>query len=188
MHIDVLVRCVCLALGLSLAAGTVHAAPVTWFLQGVTLADGATATGSYVFDADLVQFSAINVSVMGGTEYPGTTIYDELNPGKPAHAFRVAFLTDPPAIGDSSVQIRLDGSMTNTGGTIPITITAGPNIFQNSSMQARCDNAACSTYTSPFNLITAGSVTTVPIPSAILLFGSGLAGLVGWRWKRGKQA
>jgi len=50
------------------------AGPITWTLQGVTFADGGTASGSFVFDATADVYSSINItttvgSVLGGSTY-----------------------------------------------------------------------------------------------------------------------
>ena len=46
------------------------AIPITWNLQNVTFNDGNTATGSYVYDADINQYSSINITTSAGNSSP----------------------------------------------------------------------------------------------------------------------
>ena len=47
---------------------SIHAAPVTWVLEDVIFDDGAIATGSFVFDADINTVLDFDISVSGGDE------------------------------------------------------------------------------------------------------------------------
>ncbi|MEP7354005.1 MAG: hypothetical protein ABI824_12310, partial [Acidobacteriota bacterium] len=57
---------------MTLGSPTVGAAPITWYLQGVTFADGGTASGSFVYDATTNVYSGVNVSVTATSSYPAT--------------------------------------------------------------------------------------------------------------------
>src|SRR5258708_4587415 len=48
-----------------------QATPILWTLGGVVMADGATAFGSFVYDADTNLFSQIDVTTAGGSVFPG---------------------------------------------------------------------------------------------------------------------
>jgi hypothetical protein len=50
-----------------LTAQTASAVPIQWTLDGVTFIDGGTASGSFVFDADLSIYSSINTSTTAGS-------------------------------------------------------------------------------------------------------------------------
>jgi hypothetical protein len=76
-----LLRSGCLVAGLALLLGAVDAAasPELWTLQGVLMSDGSVATGSFIFDADTVQYSSVNVSVTLGIDHPAAT-FNSLSP------------------------------------------------------------------------------------------------------------
>lgn len=59
------------ALSLIAIGGLAHASPILWTLSGVTMVDGATAAGSFVYDADSNVFSQINVTTAGGSIFAG---------------------------------------------------------------------------------------------------------------------
>lgn len=68
--------------------------------------------------------------------------------------------------GNYRLSLALGSDMDNNGGTIPILLGSSENL---------CGNSGCST---DVRLITSGSVSAVPVPAAVWLFGSGLIGLV----------
>src|SRR5262245_61418058 len=56
----------CVAVLVLALAGAASALPVTWTLQGITLDDGSTASGSFVADAgNITGFSSIRLSSLG---------------------------------------------------------------------------------------------------------------------------
>ncbi len=56
-----------LALLLVLLSPAVHAAPVTWYLNGVTFADGSRAVGSFVYDTVTGNYTSIDITITPGT-------------------------------------------------------------------------------------------------------------------------
>ena len=50
-----------------LFGGVLSAAPVTWFLSGVTLSDGGRAFGSFTFDATTTTYTNVNIMTTPGT-------------------------------------------------------------------------------------------------------------------------
>lgn len=158
-----------------------HAALVTWYLDGVTFNTATTANGSFDFDVDANAYSNININV---TKDGNTNMYVVLNPGtgSNAHAMNTVTQLQPDQTGLPHLKLLFDSPLTNAGGSI--NITAGI-----SSYQGFCQQAGCSTFHSPFDDVTAGQVTTtspVPLPPAMLLFGSGLIALIGLNRKRKK--
>ena len=45
----------------------IHAAPVTWYLNGVTFSDGSRAVGSFVYDTVTGLYTSIDITTTPGT-------------------------------------------------------------------------------------------------------------------------
>ena len=56
------------------AAGPVHAAPITWYLQDVTFSNGTFAAGSFDYDATTNTYSNIDITTYSSPSL-GTTDY-----------------------------------------------------------------------------------------------------------------
>ena len=156
-----------------------HAAVVTWQLVSVTFDDGGVANGSFDYDADTDTFSAINIDTSGGTnpDFLNTPSYGIWG-GDPFTTLPQVFetlqtswpdLTD--LTGAFAMGFIFGSPLTNAGGTIPMGI--------NNSGEVICSEATCDAGITKFRVITGGSVSTVPVPAAAWLFGSGLIGLIG---------
>jgi hypothetical protein len=153
---------------LLLLAGTAQAIPVTWTLDAV-FEDGGTATGTFVYDAATNGYTGINLSstdyLDGEFQYGGEFYYVG---GSPPTSSRL------DAGGDSrqtdnvaGLILNWNGNLTNTGGTYGL-------IVPSSEMYG---------FYPAFRVVTSGTVSAVPIPAAVWLFGSALAGL-GWMRRR----
>jgi len=130
------------------------AAPVTWYLQGVTFVDGGTATGSFVYDANTNTYSSINITTTSGATLQGFTyaFYDPTF----SDATIVDFVTsnNPNKTGTSYLELDFTPPLTNAGGTIPL---------NNASVEFTCINAACNPPgAGPSRVLASGSVTTTP--------------------------
>jgi len=152
-----------------LAASQAQATPVTWFLVDWEFEEGSTASGSFVYDADLDSTTGIAItSEIGPTAFAFA--------GVDASNDFLAFVTGDPATTDLTGTFALIGdlavAMTNAGGTIDLVV--GNNI---NSSQLTCTGPNCSASVSPIYLVS-GSITTVPEPSTALLVGSAL-GVLG---------
>jgi len=151
-------------------------------LDGVTFADDYTAEGSFVFDADLGGFNAGVYSDISITSYSanGTRFADQLGTGGLHAADRVAFSNNV----DYFFGLVFESGLTNAGGSVELVPDIG-----NATNSV---DGGCSTFIgcaapdiNNFRLITGGRViaNVVPIPAAVWLFGSALAGL-GWMRRR----
>ena len=159
-----------------------HAAVVTWQLVSVTFEDGGVATGSFDYDADTDTFSAINIDTSGGTnpDFLNTPSYGIWG-GDPFTTLPQAFVTIqsswpdyPDETGIFVMGLILGSPLTNAGGTITV-------VYHPSSVEVICAGpTGCNEGNiAAIRRITGGSVSTVPIPAAAWLFGSGLIGLIG---------
>ena len=207
---------------------TAFSAPVTWYLQNVAFDDGATASGSFVYDADTGNYSNVQstttdsgssdssasfqwddldqrwqevnpaVNGLNGWYYGDATINLEGWSYREWNSNDFPFPTDASNLGihasyacDSFYFIGCDEvsgvpvllmnfatDLTNAGGTIAIDSMAE---MRCSFGWGSCDAPAFSGSRSSIS----GVITTVPIPAAVWLFGSALAGL---GWIRRKQA
>ena len=162
-----------------------HAIPVQWELVDVAFDDGATATGSFIFDADLGlggEYSNISVTTAGGTVFPGN-FYDVAITGVTNNT--ILSLSELERTDyNNTVSTRLFFGtvqagipLTNAGGTVPLLLV--------NTVEDVCNNAACNSRRIPRRGAVSGEVigTAVPVPAAMWLFASAL-GLLGWSKRR----
>jgi len=157
----------------------VQAAPVTWTFENVVFVDGGSAAGSFVYDVATDIFSDIDITTTAGSILSDAT-YGISNPyvssgttvayGKTLAQFVSA---EGDLTGTQSILLNIGGLLTNQGGSIYIT----------DSVEVACTNSNCVTYAAP-RIMASGYITAVPVPAAVWLFGSALAGL---GWMRRKQ-
>jgi hypothetical protein len=147
-----------LALLAFLLSPTMHAAPVTWYLNGVTFSDGSRAVGSFVYDTVTGLYTSIDITTTPGTGSSAATAlvtgnhYTVQSPiARPAV---IVFWTTPnPVTGLSGMlQWGFQGTLSTGGGTIPLDL---------GSYQGVCLNATCQ-YATAESIISviAGSVTS----------------------------
>ena len=70
-------RLLFLALVIILLSPAVHAAPVTWFLNGVTFSDGSRAVGSFVYDTVTGLYTSIDITTTPGTARSASALVTE---------------------------------------------------------------------------------------------------------------
>jgi hypothetical protein len=178
---------------LSVLATPAAATLLTWNLSGVTLEDGGTVTGSFVYDtANYSPLDSWNIAAAsaGGT-YAFT--FDPSNSGS-AHLATVdgqvvnVNTPQPPAgtvNGEVAKTYGLEiyfnySASLATPGVIPLAVQKG--FFQvNSYEWIEIIHDWSQTSVDYKGLIVAGELTTVPLPPSALLLGSGLMALAGWR-------
>lgn len=164
-----------LALGGLLAGGALLAvpaaavaAPVTWTVPPTVLPDGATVSGTFVYDTATATIS--NVNITQTVLRPGTYTFNANFPSP----YRGGQRTASVAVGDETWYIDTTGILAN-GGTYNATrIGTGNCIFEAGGV---CSNAFIAN--SQLNVpITGVPVSLVPTLSewAMILFGVLLAG------------
>ena len=169
-----------LSISLMLIAGFASAAPVDWTLNFTEFEDSQTAAaGTFTFDAATGVYSNIDIVIC----QDGCRISYGLDTqvGLASGAGLVGFSTTAPSV---FLGLVFESDLTDAGGNINLVINSGD---WGASLFGSCaNNPACpspdpdpSTFTSAIN----GSVSAVPVPAAVWLFGSGL-GLLGWIRRR----
>ena len=188
------------AMALLLLAVAGRASPVTWILNGVTLSDGGTASGTFTFDPDARTACGSNSSPCGvynhvqilttnGTSRTGVTYSFVCEQdvaactGISPDSTEVMFLSSNSAnqAGNPALALFFTGTgalpprgLTDAGGTLDLSNTSGS---VGSVDEGTCINASCSQPGSPIRFSTAGSVTAVPEPAASLLWIAGLGAI-----------
>ena len=180
------------------------AAPVTWVLDGVTFASSevqgpgpydGVATGSFTYDADTNIYSDVSITTTGsgiwgtdncgdsalcGTYIRATDLYAPLT----ATSLQITPTASDPidSTGYYGISLQFVSALTNAGGTVQL-FTAG-----GTDGEGICKNPDClpegSAGVTAFRGFSGGSVSAIPVPAAVWLFGSALAGL---GWMRRKQ-
>jgi len=155
----------------ALSASVATAVPLTWTLQGVAFADGATASGSFVIDSDSGDMLWWDITTTAGPNLSGFT-YDTTSSGMfgrdiwgPSNAY---LLTRNVPFANPYLNLTFASALTSAG-----TVNFSYDIGLGGSWE--CNNCTFIRY------ITAGSVTTdtndVPEPGPVALFGIALAAL-----------
>jgi len=168
--------------------GSVQAAPITWTLNNVVFDDGATVTGSFVYDQDTNLYSEMSITVAGGYMFdpygfplaadPFTWAEVQLSPDSSSTNETRFLVRDSIRSGGScqnycTRQFRFvfDTALTNVGGTANLLLGAQSyERLTTSSSSRRRD-------------IVSGTISAVPVPAAVWLFASALGGL-GWMRRR----
>jgi hypothetical protein len=173
-----------------LICGQVGAAPVTWTLQGVTLDNGGTIDGSFVYDADTNSYSDIAIQAPDWYEisplFTGENLtYVDLGgatvPNPDAQQLPIDNETSTSlslaaghwglgTIYGAELDLIFASALTNGGGTIAL-------VAGSSNIEYFNEHIGDS-----FTVV-GGAITAVPIPAAIWLFGSAL-GALGWVRRR----
>jgi hypothetical protein len=165
----------------TLAAGAAHAVPVVWTLQNISFVDGATASGSFTYDAATQTYTAWNItttptvdsSAIGFTYLPGAsyTTNNYTNASTSYYLNASSFgVRNLPGPGTLQFGLVFATPLTDAGGTVALKLSGGGFESTASGFASRPVVAGV------------GSVVASPVPepaSAALLLAGGAALL--WR-------
>ena len=142
----------------------------TWTLTDVITSDGATSSGSFVFNAGTGLYSNIDIVTLAGTELPGAT-YSVVDADFFSPDEVVVMANNSYAAGTPVMLMEFGADLTSAGG-----------IVEMFAVEGYC-NAGCTSFGSEDARELEGLVVTSPEPSLALLLGAGLLGLVPLRRK-----
>ena len=165
-----------------LAAGPAFAVPLTWYVNGA-FGDGGTITGSFTYDADTNTYSAVSLTVNGGSL--SNVVYVTPNTPFVGPVQLSAVTAAGTGSGQRVANFVFSAPLTNAGGLVLLSATTA---------EGTC-NVGCSDFTGgvPARLAAPGGVltTTAPVPTlgewAMIGLAAGLGllgGLVALRRRR----
>jgi hypothetical protein len=168
-----------------------HAYNLTWTINDHVFDDGHYLTGSFDYDADIGVFSNINITSHSEFDFTYTDsnvnpvqYYDGTNPTDPIYPYGsfVVLANVPDEL--HKISFTLSGQLTNNGGTISLVDdpygTSEDVCFDDGDPRTDCFTPGETHYAGAFGT---GTISAVPVPAAVWLFGSALAGL-GWFRRR----
>jgi hypothetical protein len=174
------------SIGLSLLLlmpGTASAVPVDWQVDYTNTAGNVMVTGSFVYDADLNQFSAVNLTASDSLGISNTT-YSFVSPFNIVVPNSAHFRDreDADRTGEKMLRFANLAGLTNAGGVISNAITT---VFGFQPIQ--CLDAGCvaissinpSLEPSQSTLIGTPIVPPIPVPAALPMLAAALGALVG---------
>jgi len=141
---------------LALTAGLLLSAPaaadpITWVLKGVELADGAPVTGSFIYDADTGQTSAVAITTGSTLSTAGATYRAPLSVG--ATTVRVVEAEQADYTEQRVLSFNLAAPLSN--------FLSQTSITTDFSAEAVCTNASCGSE-SPLRGVVAGTLEALP--------------------------
>ncbi|MEO1029820.1 MAG: HYR domain-containing protein [Bacteroidota bacterium] len=129
----------------------------TWYLDNVVFESGATATGSFDYDASTFAYTNIDIRVTNSTNY-GNPPYFNANF---SNATFVIFVIDEVDLdGEPALYFTYDQALPAGGGTVNITTGVASSL-------ATCFAPTCITVLPPYETLVSGRVTTDPPPTAL---------------------
>ena len=134
---------------------------VTWRLENVTFNTGATASGTFDYDASQNTYSNFNITV-SNSPGNGTNTYGFPNPRSSGSANFMNAVAElkPDLTGVKEIAFLFAAPLTDAGGTVDIQIVS-------LSHQGNCRDANCRGPAGPIDFVQTGRVTTVQSPPTI---------------------
>jgi hypothetical protein len=174
------------ALLLIAVSGPAQATPILWTLGGVAMADGATAFGSFVYDANTNFFSQIDVTTVGGSVFPGAHYVGQppvSGLGLPDRLILVTSALPINFFGTPALGLYPAVGLTNAGGVVDL--LGG---IRSDSFETTCGGLStdCEGPGPVRRYFTSGHLTgtATPEPAAAALTALGLLLIFCVRWAR----
>lgn len=147
-------------------AASAGAAPVTWYLSGVTMADGAVANGSFVFDASTNTYSSVSITTSGGSVFVSST-YTAVDPNAVSVDDGTNVELVPNAglanfTGTPVLVLFFQTTLTDAGGSS--WLAGGP-----ASYETTCRDSACTGPSLTRRNFLGGIATTTPPPTSVVV-------------------
>jgi hypothetical protein len=145
-----------------------QAAPVTWAVNNANFDDGGALTGQFDYDDVTDEYSNVSLNVSAGTLFD-SAYYNLVFTGDATEAWfpESGYIPGPLT---RTLVLEFSQALSSAGGSVDLMGTDGyPGDFE----------------TTPRVLLAGATLSAVPIPAAVWLFGSALAGL---GWMRRKRA
>jgi hypothetical protein len=162
--------------------GSAQATPVTWTVDA-QFEDGAFLTGTFMYDEDLNIYTNSDLVTTTGSIEGRTYTLASTTLGTATVLSLPSDGNTPPDFSDwadrNIMVLEFNSALTNEGGVI--SIVSGSSPFD-SSFEGPMGVGSFPSIPE-IRLVASGTVSAVPIPAAVWLFGSGLAGL-GWMRRR----
>ena len=164
-----------------------HAIPINWSFDNAVFDDGGTLTGSFVYDRDIDDYSAFNITTTAGSVGAATSYTEDTFLAGHAGTLFFPDSTAADLTGASALSLFFVGGLSNLGGNVPLLVILGPNA---GSREGRCETPDCGSVTG-FRGIVSGSVigtpadiSEIPVPPALILFATGVLALGTLRRRR----
>jgi hypothetical protein len=160
---------------LSVVPFSASAGQILWTFDGATFSDGGTASGSFIFDADLNQYSSVEITTISGSALSGAT-YDVVTTALFPDAGEALFgTTTGDLTGTPGLALFYASELSDAGG--PISISSSPGFGR----EGTCVDPTCSEPTGPNRIFSSGTIVgtvVAPEPSTVVLIGEALVSLV----------
>ena len=157
-----------------------EASPMLWTLNQVAFDDGGTAGGSFVFDAETLVYSLIDITTTAGSVMSSGATYSDEHPfysGLSGAKFLAMLDAVPPTFGTRALQLPFLVELTDLGQTVAL-----GGLFNFG--EGTCAAAPCQDVSGdlPMRRIVSGEVygtpasgAAIPEPATLLLLGIGLS-------------
>jgi hypothetical protein len=146
--------------GLSLLSISASAKPVLWTLTNVQFADYGTATGSFVYDADTKEYSAIDITTAGGSVRSGATYTVQSDTRSNAGSALFETMWAENQTGLPGLVLFYFKPLPDEGGSVVLA--------NGLSLEMTCSNANCGAYGKPQRAVIGGSLEGTPIVGCLI--------------------